>query len=56
MLLICTCNFEIQTDLTVSKQILKAKNEYFQKEGDARVRKREATRLLGQLDEQGIAL
>lgn len=48
--LIYTYNFEIQTNLTVSEQILKAKNEYFQKEDDTIVRKREATHLLGQLE------
>lgn len=39
---ISTYNFETQINLTVSKQILKAKNNYFQKEDDAVVRKREA--------------
>lgn len=42
-LLIYTYNFEIQTNLTVSKQILEAKNDYFHKEDDAVFRKREAT-------------
>lgn len=38
-LLIYTYNFEIQINFTVSKQILKAKNNYFQKDDDAVVRK-----------------